>query len=121
MPSFGCGAVNLGASTGGRRAVVQAARGVVGGQFQGNLLLSRGRMLHEPTATGSSGEFPRAFGALALLKQLARDERPEVFLALRPEGADRLCVVTLLGSVLTAESHVVDAMRAQATWLVGRV
>jgi serine/threonine protein kinase len=78
-------------------------------------------MLQKPTATGSSGEFPRAFGALALLKQLARDERTEVFLALRPEGADRLCVVTLLGSVLTAESRVIDAMRAQATWLVGRV
>jgi serine/threonine protein kinase/predicted negative regulator of RcsB-dependent stress response len=78
-------------------------------------------MLQKPTATGSSGEFPRAFGALALLKQLAHDERTEVFLALRPEGADRLCVVTLLGSVLTAESRVVDAMRAQATWLVGRV
>ena len=53
-------------------------------------------MLQKPTAPGASGDFPRAFGALALLKQLARDERGEVFLALRPEGADRLCVVTLL-------------------------
>jgi serine/threonine-protein kinase len=56
-----------------------------------------------------------------LLKPLSRDPRTEVFLALRTEGADRLCVVTFLGSSLISSPRVVDALRAQATWLVGRV
>jgi serine/threonine protein kinase len=42
-------------------------------------------------------------------------------LALRAEGADRLCVVTFLGASLVSSPRVVDALRAQATWLVGRV
>ncbi len=42
-------------------------------------------------------------------------------MALRAEGADRLCVVTFLGSSLVSSGRVVDALRAQATWLVGRV
>jgi serine/threonine protein kinase len=42
-------------------------------------------------------------------------------LALRAEGADRLCVVTFLGSSVISSPRVVDALRAQATWLVGRV
>jgi serine/threonine protein kinase len=44
-----------------------------------------------------------------------------VFLALRQEGADRLCVVTLLAPALLASPVVIDALRAQATWLVDRV
>jgi serine/threonine protein kinase len=56
-----------------------------------------------------------------LLKPLSRDPRTEVFLALRPEGADRLCVVTFLSPSLVSSARVVDALRAQATWLVGRV
>ena len=42
-------------------------------------------------------------------------------MALRAEGADRLCVVTFLGASLVSSPHVVDTLRAQATWLVGRV
>ena len=68
-----------------------------------------------------AGAFPRVFGTVVLLKPLSRDQRTEVFLALRPEGADRLCVVTFLAPSLVASPRVVDALRAQATWLVGRV
>jgi serine/threonine protein kinase len=78
-------------------------------------------MLQEPTGTEGSGSFPRVFGSVALLKPLARDARTEVFLALRQEGADRLCVVTLLAPALLASPVVIDALRAQATWLVDRV
>jgi serine/threonine protein kinase len=78
-------------------------------------------MLQGPTAVSVSGGFPRIFGTVVLLKPLSRDPRTEVFLALRTEGADRLCVVTFLGSSLISSARVVDALRAQATWLVGRV
>src|SRR5687767_7467110 len=78
-------------------------------------------MLQGPTAVSGSGGFPRAFGSVVLLRPLSRDARTEVFLALRAEGADRLCVVTFLGASLVSSPKVVDALRAQATWLVGRV
>jgi serine/threonine protein kinase len=68
-----------------------------------------------------AGAFPRVFGTVVLLKPLSRDARTEVFLALRPEGADRLCVVTFLAPSLVSSAKVVEALRAQATWLVGRV
>ena len=68
-----------------------------------------------------SGGFPRVFGTVVLLKPLAKDARTEVFLALRPEGAERLCVVTFLGRSLVSSPAVVDALKQQATWLVGRV
>src|SRR5688572_24699647 len=78
-------------------------------------------MLQGPTAVSGGGGFPRVFGTVVLLKPLSRDSRTEVFLALRTEGADRLCVVTFLAPSLVASPRVVDALRAQATWLVGRV
>ena len=78
-------------------------------------------MLQGPTAVTGTGGFPRPFGTVVLLKPLSRDPRTEVFLALRTEGAERLCVVTFLGASLISSARVVDALRAQATWLVGRV
>jgi serine/threonine protein kinase len=78
-------------------------------------------MLQGPTAVSGGGGFPRVFGSVVLLKPISRDSRTEVFLALRPEGADRLCVVTFLSPMLVSTQRVVDALRAQATWLVGRV
>jgi serine/threonine-protein kinase len=42
-------------------------------------------------------------------------------LALRAEGADRLCVLTILGAPLLSSPVVIDALRSQANWLVGRV
>jgi serine/threonine protein kinase len=78
-------------------------------------------MLQKPTVAFALGELPRAFGSLTLLKLLGREARGEVFLAMRAEGADRLCVVTLLAPSLTANRAVRDGLRAQANWLVGRV
>jgi serine/threonine protein kinase len=78
-------------------------------------------MLQGPTATTGAGGFPRAFGSVVLLKPLSRDPRTEVFLAQRHEGADRLCVVTFLGSSLVANSKAIEALRSQANWLVGRM
>ncbi|HEY0715257.1 MAG TPA: hypothetical protein VGF45_21430, partial [Polyangia bacterium] len=78
-------------------------------------------MLQGPTvATGAAG-FPRVFGNVVLLKPLSRDPRTEVFLAQRNEGADRLCVVTFLGASLVANPKAIEALRAQANWLVGRM
>jgi serine/threonine protein kinase len=78
-------------------------------------------MLQGPTAATGAGGFPRAFGNVVLLKPLSRDPRTEVFLAHRHEGADRLCVVTFLGASLVANVRSVEALRAQANWLVGRM
>ncbi len=82
-------------------------------------------MLQPPTAVlglaPRLGEFPRPFGSLVLLKALSRDDRAEVYVALRPDGVDRLCVVSVLGPALTASPLVIDALRMQAAWLVGRV
>jgi serine/threonine protein kinase len=78
-------------------------------------------MLQGPTARSGSGGLPRVFGSVVLLRSLSRDPRTEVFLALRAEGADRLCVVNFLGTSVTSSPRVIDALRAQATWLVSRV
>src|SRR3954464_4355791 len=66
-------------------------------------------------------EFPRAFGILSLLKALGSDERGEIYVALRPEGIDRLCVVNLLSPKLVDRAGVMDALRAESGWLVARV
>src|SRR5947207_10600389 len=81
-------------------------------------------MPQAPTAVlgrSASPEFPRAFGILSLLKPLARGPRGEIFVALRPEGVDRLCVVNLLATALLERPGVVDGLRGQASWLVARV
>ncbi len=49
-------------------------------------------MPQAPTAVlgrTAQAEFPRAFGILSLLKPLARHRRAEIYVALRPEGAER--------------------------------
>jgi serine/threonine protein kinase len=81
-------------------------------------------MPQAPTAVlgrSSQAEFPRAFGILSLLKPLARHARSESFVALRPEGVDRLCVVHMLPPELVERPGVSDGLRAQASWLVARV
>src|SRR5256885_849596 len=81
-------------------------------------------MPQAPTAVlgkSAKGDFPRPFGILALLKPLARDARGEIYVALRPEGVDRLCVVNLLAPSLVDRPGVMDVLRAQAGWLVARV
>jgi serine/threonine protein kinase len=81
-------------------------------------------MPQAPTAVlgrTTRAEFPRAFGILSLLKPLARHARSEVFIALQPEGADRLCVVHMLSPELVDRPGVSDGLRAQASWLVARV
>src|SRR5688572_9872027 len=81
-------------------------------------------MPQAPTAVlgrTSQAEFPRAFGILSLLKPLARGGRSDSFVALRPEGVDRLCVVHLLPRDLVERPGVSDGLRAQASWLVARV
>src|SRR6185436_18577978 len=81
-------------------------------------------MPQAPTAVlgrTTRAEFPRAFGILSLLKPLARHARSEIFVALRPEGVDRLCVVHMLAPELVDRPGVSDGLRAQASWLVVRV
>lgn len=80
-------------------------------------------MLQSPTAVlgRATRDFPRNFGSLALLKPLASDERGEVFVGLRPQGVDRLCVVNLLGRAIIDRIGVIDVLRAQAGWMVARV
>ena len=60
-----------------------------------------------------AGAFPRVFGTVVLLKPLSRDARTEVFLALRLEGADRLCVVTFLSPSLVSSAKVVEALKPE--------
>ncbi|HXU82949.1 MAG TPA: protein kinase [Polyangia bacterium] len=55
------------------------------------------------------------------MKPLARHARSEIFVALRPEGVDRLCVVHMLAPELVDRPGVSDGLRAQASWLVVRV
>src|SRR3954447_19737055 len=81
-------------------------------------------MPQAPTAVlgkAAKGDFPRAFGILALLKPLAKNARSESFVALRPEGVDRLCVVNMLASTLVERPGTMEVLRAQAGWLVARV
>src|SRR5262245_41095044 len=66
-------------------------------------------------------DLPRPFGTLALLKRLARDDRGEAYVALRPEKIDRLCVANLLAPSFVRVPGVVEALGAQADWLVARV
>ncbi len=79
-------------------------------------------MRQAPTTSAPElAEFPRLFGSVALLKPMARTARNETYLALRKEGIDRLCVVTLLAPEMVSSESVVDGLRAQATWLVTRI
>jgi serine/threonine protein kinase len=55
------------------------------------------------------------------LKPLARHPRGEIYVALRPEGVDRLCVVSMLAPDLVERPGVTEGLRAQAGWLVARV
>ncbi len=70
---------------------------------------------------GPAEELPRTFGSLSLLKSLSRNDLGETYLAVRPEGVERLCVVNLLAPAVVAAAEVVDALRAEASWLVSRV
>jgi serine/threonine protein kinase len=81
-------------------------------------------MPQAPTAVlgkSAKAEFPRAFGILALLKRLSSGARGDIYVALRPEGVDRLCVVNLLAPTLVNRPGILDVLRAQAGWLVARV
>src|SRR4051812_11210863 len=81
-------------------------------------------MPQAPTAVlgkSAKAEFPRAFGILALLKRLSSGARGDIYVALRPEGVDRLCVVNLLAPTLVQRPGILDVLRAQAGWLVARV
>lgn len=66
-------------------------------------------------------DYPRPFGTLMLLKALGRDERAEVFIGLRPDGVDRVCIVKLLRAPALEAPGARAALRAQAGWLVARV
>src|SRR5262249_5296359 len=66
-------------------------------------------------------DLPRPFGAFSLLKLLARDERGEVFVGLRPERVDRFCVVNVLAPAFVERAGVTASLRAEAGWLVARV
>src|SRR3954468_18796402 len=81
-------------------------------------------MPQAPTAVlgrTTRAEFPRAFGILSLLKPLARHRRAEIYVALRPEGVDRLCVVHMLAPELVERPGLSEGLRPQASWLVARV
>jgi serine/threonine protein kinase len=81
-------------------------------------------MPQAPTAVlgrTAQAEFPRAFGILSLLKPLARHAKSEIYVALRPEGVDRLCVVHMLPPELVDRPGVTEGLRGQASWLVARV
>jgi len=80
-------------------------------------------MRQAPTARPERGaeERPLAFGGMALLRLLSRNDRAEVHVAVRPEGIDRLCVANLFVPSYTARTEVLEAARAQADWLVSRV
>src|SRR5262249_42090388 len=66
-------------------------------------------------------DLPRVFGDLALIKALGRNERGEVYIALRREGVDRVCVVDLLPKALSSAPGLTNGLQAQAGWLVARV
>jgi hypothetical protein len=77
-------------------------------------------MPQAPTAVlgrTAQAEFPRAFGILSLLKPLARHRRAEIYVAVRPEGVDRLCVVHMLAPELVERPGIADGLRTQASWL----
>src|SRR4051812_33687054 len=81
-------------------------------------------MPQAPTAVlgkSARADFPRAFGILALLKKVASGTRGDSYVALRPEGVDRLCVVNMLAPGLVNRPGILDVLRAQAGWLVARV
>ena len=72
-------------------------------------------------ADGGERMFPIAFGNVELVRQLSTDRRGEVYIATRLEGPDRLCVVNVLGELLTRRPGMRDELRAEAAWLVSRV
>ena len=65
--------------------------------------------------------YPRSFGQLSLLKRLASDEGGDAYVALRADGVDRVCVANVLSKPVVSRPGVLDALRAEAGWLVARV
>jgi serine/threonine protein kinase/tetratricopeptide (TPR) repeat protein len=73
----------------------------------------------EPANNGAG--LPRAFGNFALLKQIVRGERGEVFAALRPVEVERFCALKLVSEATSTRPDFVSSLRNEATRVVRRI